>query len=180
MGESLECTRVKVVTGNFDIAIIALGQLSLRVVLSARSYRCFIRAAWATCGQWCHMRLNVVPHLSSGVGLEALWIRLFSGLPTCGHPPHSEPGPRLQSEPDLPLELDVWCAHSLHLAEWASSWGLGPNPTRRPILVQTRAGLVLTWCGWYPSPRVPTISTLLDFSYTQPLNSLALWSFSHY
>jgi hypothetical protein len=57
----------------------------------------------------------IIPHLSSRVGLEALWIRLFSGFPVCGHLPRGDLGPKLQSELDLPMELDVWRTHDLYL-----------------------------------------------------------------
>jgi hypothetical protein len=50
-GTRLDCCDVITTTGDYGMAIITLGRLLCRVVLSARSYQCPVRAARTTCSQ---------------------------------------------------------------------------------------------------------------------------------
>jgi hypothetical protein len=116
------------------------GQALLCVVLLACSFWCLVCVVWATCGQWCHMRHDrVTPFIRSGV-----WSALgqtLSRLPMWGHQPRDKTRLNLQPEPDLPLELGVWCAHVFTwrskqlVGAWVLDW------TQRPILVWTRVEL---------------------------------------
>jgi hypothetical protein len=59
-GIRVDCCDVIATTSDYNMTIITLDKLLHRVVLSTCSYQCLVRAARATCYQWCRMHLDWV------------------------------------------------------------------------------------------------------------------------